>query len=230
MGAKGNPHMAPCKIYYCYRATNKDNGRVYIGFATDPQARWREHKRDAEKGRGYVFHDAIRKHGWDAFSFEILCCGKNKRDMLEYVEPALIEQYHSSVDQDGYNILRRPMLTPCGITTKVRKRLRKINKGSKNPFYGKKHSEATKRIMSELKKGKPSPRKGMILSEATKKKLSIAHTGHVCSEENKAKTSAALLGIKRSDEFKQKMRAVAANRSREHYVRKNQRVSKENSE
>jgi group I intron endonuclease len=212
-------------IYYCYKATNKENGKTYIGFAGDPQQRWREHKRDAEKGQGYVFHNAIRKYGWDAFEFEVICCGKNKREMLEFVEPALIEQYHSSVDQDGYNILRRPMMTPCGMTLKVRKRLRSVNKGSNNPFYGKKHSDATRRMLSELKKGKPSPRKGATHTEVSKKKMSKAHSGVVCSEDHKAKTSAALLGIKRSEEFKQKMRAVASNRSPEHYVRKHKRVS-----
>lgn len=99
----------PCKIYYCYKATNKDNGKVYIGFASDPQMRWREHKRDAEKGRGYIFHDAIRKHGWDAFEFEVICCGTDKKTMLEQVEPTLIEQYHSSIGQNGYNMHRKVM-------------------------------------------------------------------------------------------------------------------------
>lgn len=44
-----------CKIYYCYKATNQINGKVYIGFAADPEQRWREHKRDADKGKGYIF-------------------------------------------------------------------------------------------------------------------------------------------------------------------------------
>jgi group I intron endonuclease len=99
--------METCKIYYCYKATNTTNQKVYIGFAADPQKRWSQHKADALSGRGYVFHQAIRKHGWDAFKFEILCCGKNKRDMLEYVEPALIEQYQSRIGEHGYNMHKK---------------------------------------------------------------------------------------------------------------------------
>lgn len=97
------------KIYYCYKATNTENGKIYIGFATDPKKRWRQHKADAIKGRGYVFHDAIRKHGWDKFEFEVICCGRDKQEMLEYVEPALIEQFHSNINQNGYNMHRKVM-------------------------------------------------------------------------------------------------------------------------
>ena len=98
--------METCKVYYCYKATNRINGRGYIGFATNPQTRWRNHKRDAELGRGFVFHAAIRKYGWGAFEFEVLCCGKDKREMLGFVEPLLIEQHHTLVPQ-GYNVYRK---------------------------------------------------------------------------------------------------------------------------
>ena len=98
--------MTKKQVYYCYKATNQVNGKVYIGFASDPYARWREHKRDAQKGRGYVFHAAIRKHGWENFQFEVICCGHDRREMLEHVEPALIDQYQSQVSQYGYNVRR----------------------------------------------------------------------------------------------------------------------------
>ena len=99
--------METCKIYYCYKATNNVNDKVYIGFATDPEKRWSQHKRDAEKGKGFIFHQAIRKHGWDHFHFEVICCGKDKRAMLEYIEPALIDQYQSRITQHGYNMHRK---------------------------------------------------------------------------------------------------------------------------
>jgi group I intron endonuclease len=209
-----------CKIYYCYKATNKVNGKTYIGFATDPQKRWRQHKADAIKNKGFVFAAAIRKHGWENFEFEVICGGKEKRAMLEIVEPALIEQYHSSIDQNGYNIRRCPVIGFCGFTKKTIEKLRDASTGANNPFYGKRHTEETRQIMSALKKGKPSHRKGATHTEESKQKMRAAHLGIICSEEHKAKTSAALLGIKRSDEFKQKMRVVAANRPAEHYIRK----------
>ncbi len=53
--------------------------------------------------------------------------------------------------------------------------------GSKNPFYGKHHSEESKHRMSVAKKekysGKNHPMYGKHLSEETKKKISISHKG-----------------------------------------------------
>jgi len=95
------------KVYYCYKATNRVNNKAYIGFAADPKKRWRQHKAYAIQGKGYAFHEAIRKHGWDAFTFEVVCCGKDKRAMLEHVEPALIDQYESRITQHGYNMHRK---------------------------------------------------------------------------------------------------------------------------
>jgi group I intron endonuclease len=176
-----------CKIYYCYKATNKINGKIYIGFATNPKTRWRNHKRDAKKGLGYAFAAGIKKYGWDNFEFEVICCGKNKRSMLEYVEPALIEQYHSSVYQNGYNILRRPTLAPCGTSGKANK--------------GRKLSEETKKKMSIARKGwKPS--------FETKQKMSISQKGHFVTDSAKIKIRAARVGQHPSDETKIKMSEV----------------------
>lgn len=203
------------QIYYCcYKATNKVNGKLYIGFASNPAQRWREHKRCADKGLGFAFHAAIRKHGWENFEFEVVCCGKNKREMLEFVEPALIEQYQSSIDQNGYNILRRPVLSP------LTKKKHKSRRGKKNHFFGKQHTAEAKQLMSEAKKGKISPRKGKTHSEKAKLKMSVSHTGHVHTDEQKAKIGLAHCGRHMSEESKQKMRIVAANRPKEHYIRK----------
>jgi len=63
-------------------------------------------------------------------------------------------------------------------------------------IVGFKHSEETKKKLSELAKGRPSPRKGCVLSDETKKKLSLAAMGRSSwikgknhSEETKLKLS-----------------------------------------
>ena len=48
--------------------------------------------------------------------------------------------------------------------------------GEKHPMFGKKHSEETRKKMSNSHKGKPAPNKGKPMSEETKKKMSKAHT------------------------------------------------------
>jgi hypothetical protein len=52
-----------------------------------------------------------------------------------------------------------------------------LQAGDKNPMWGKKHSEETKRKCGLGRKGKPSPNKGKYLSDETKQKLSIARVG-----------------------------------------------------
>ena len=156
-----------CKIYYCYKATNDVNGKVYIGFATDPQKRWRQHKADAIKGRGYIFHKAIRKHGWEHFHFEVICCSKDKVAMLEFVEPLLIEQYHSSIGQNGYN-MHRKVMGASGRNVDVR--------GHK----GRPLSEDHKRKVSESLKGNQR-RRGCKDSDETRKRKSEVLKGNLRS-------------------------------------------------
>ena len=71
--------------------------------------------------------------------------------------------------------------------------------GELNPWYGKKHTEETKRKMSE-------DRKGMKHTEETKRKMSEARKGKTLSEETKRKMSEAKKGIKHTEEHKRNMR------------------------
>lgn len=167
--------METCKIYYCYKATNTANGKVYIGFATDPKTRWRNHRRDAETNRGFALASAIRKHGWDAFEFEILCCGKDRQEMLKHVEPLLIEQYQSRIDQNGYNVTRGGEHIPVG------------NRGGSKK--GRVVSEESRLRMRAAKQGNRNGagNKGRTHSEATKQKMTISHMGHIVTEETRRK-------------------------------------------
>ena len=73
--------------------------------------------------------------------------------------------------------------------------------GEKNPFYGKKHSEETKRKISEAKTGIPSPTKGLIFSQERKDEMSKLKKG------NKN-----MLGKKHSLESRKKMSEKAKGR------------------
>jgi len=93
--------------------------------------------------------------------------------------------------------------------------------GSDNHFYGKKHSEETRKKMSESRKkwsyseehinkfrGRVGPMLGKTHNEVTRIKLSNAAKGRIHSDESKTKTSQSLLKkhLTRSAETREKMR------------------------
>lgn len=91
----------------------------------------------------------------------------------------------------------------------TKKKLSESKKGSKNPMYGEKLSEEQRKKLSELRKGKPSPTKGKKYSEETRlnyKKGAILRSNDPTWRNNISK---ALTGIVRSEETRQKMSDAA---------------------
>ena len=136
------------KNYIVYKHTSPSN-KVYIGITSmKPNERW-------NNGEGYSrqahFYSAIQKYGWDNFKHEILCEGLSKEDAINK-EIELIAYYNSNNRKYGYN------QTTGGEHFK--------------------HSEETKRMLSELHKGKP-------LSEEHKRSISNSEKGKKLSDETK---------------------------------------------
>jgi hypothetical protein len=91
----------------------------------------------------------------------------------------------------------------------TKKKISESKKGSKNPMYGKKLSDEQRKKLSELRKGKPSPTKGKKYSESTRqnyKKGAILRSNDPNWRNNISK---ALTGIVRSEETRQKMSEAA---------------------
>lgn len=78
--------------------------------------------------------------------------------------------------------------------------------GKDNPFYGKIHSEESKRKMSVSSMGQVAWNKGIPHTEETKEKLRLANAGRVHTEEAKLKMSLAQLGKTHTEETKGKLR------------------------
>jgi len=171
------------KIYgIIYKATNKVNGKVYIGqTAQSLDKRILQHIKDALNNRdNSYFHKAIRKYGKESFIWEIIkeC---NSLEELNRTEIKMIEKYGSF--ENGYN------LTSGG-----------------EKIAGWKHSEKTKQKMREFRKGKSHSKETKIkigngnrdkkVSEETRKKLGGVRRGKKHSEEAKKKISKAIAGEK----------------------------------
>ena len=61
--------------------------------------------------------------------------------------------------------------------------------GENNSFYGKRHSEETRKILSEMNRGENNSNYGKHLSDEIKKKISVANTGRIISDETRKKLS-----------------------------------------
>jgi group I intron endonuclease len=92
--------MELCSIY---KATNKINGKVYIGFTHKTlNERVAGHTRSAlVKQKNTKFYAAIRKYGIKNFVFEIIYQSKDKKHCHNVMENYFIKEYDSI--QNGYN-------------------------------------------------------------------------------------------------------------------------------
>ncbi|WJJ54130.1 hypothetical protein [Escherichia phage AV101] len=87
-----------------YKIANLANRKAYIGITTrDPSHRWWEHCNSARNGSDYGIHQAIRKHGEESFSFQVIAQTKSIKDLKE-LEIILIKQHGTHMStQKGYN-------------------------------------------------------------------------------------------------------------------------------
>ena len=157
--------MAKGNNYIVYKHTFPNN-KIYIGITCQKvNNRWRNGK--GYKESQYKIVNAINKYGWKNVRHEILFENLSK-EIAEKKEIELIKLYKSNDSNFGYNIQNggKTTGTLCDeIKQKISNSKKGKFKGEQNSFYGKKHTEKTKKILSEY-------RKGLKLSEQTKTKIS----------------------------------------------------------
>lgn len=168
------------EIGHIYIATNKKNGKCYIGQTIRSiHQRLGEHQLESSKCRAFAC--AIKKHGWGAFHIEWYECPV---DELNKHEKWMI-QLMGTLAPDGYNLTeggtnRRP-------SEETRQKMSEALSGEKNPMWGEHHSEETKQKQSEAmsgeknhmfgKIGEKNPNFGSKRSKETKQKQSEAKQG-----------------------------------------------------
>lgn len=133
--------------YKVYVHTNLTNGKMYIGITCqNPRKRW-------DYGHGYEYNghfwNAIKKYGWHTgFSHEIFADHLTQEEACN-MERLLIKEFHTNDPEYGYNMDEGGGLPP-------------VMRGEENPFYGnhslagenhpmwgKKHTDETRKLMSE---------------------------------------------------------------------------------
>ena len=87
-----------------YKITNLINNKIYIGKSVDIFRRFAQHKSpyEHERNANFPLYQAFKKYGIKNFDFQILeeCDEKD----LDKKETEYIQQFHSLVHENGYNI------------------------------------------------------------------------------------------------------------------------------
>ena len=139
------------KYYGIYKITNKVNGKMYIG------QHQTENLDDGYLGSGDVIKRAVKKYGKESFTKEWLEFAENPED-LNYLERTYVnEEWLARPDVYNISLGGDQMSLTASIVEKIREKAkgrrhtdewkREMSKrlsGANNPFYGKRHTAATR--------------------------------------------------------------------------------------
>lgn len=173
-----------------YKITNTVNGKSYIGQTIYDAEKARISKHLSGSGSQLV-KQAIEKYGKDAFTYDILHDGIIP-EFLDALEIEAIAEFNT-IAPHGYNLTYGGEgCSPSKQTRKKMSKAKREQKGENNPFYGKTHSEETRRVISEKNKGRER-------SEEHRQKHAKALRGRKFTKEHRLNISKSLKGRKRSE-------------------------------
>jgi group I intron endonuclease len=201
-----------------YKITNKLNNKPYFGQTRQsPNRRWSQHKQAAKNGGKMILYNAIRLHGVENFTFEVIY----ECETLEELNAKEIEyiSINNSLTPNGYNAGKGG--DNYEKTPETCAKLSASNKGRiiseewrKNLSIASKGRKITEETRIKMQKAQ----KGRIITEETKQKLRQINLGKKQTSETIAKKSEArkgvpwsekkresMIGRKNSEETKQKM-------------------------
>ncbi len=155
-----------------YAIVNNVTRDMYVGSAVAVNRRWSAHRCNLRKGTHHCTHlqNSYRKHGPDAFDWEIVQFVEDKEKLIER------EQFWIDFFQPAYN--KRKIASSClGV-----KRSQQARENMRNAQLGKKQSPETIAKRSAALKGRPRPAE-------VRAKISASHTGIQPSIESRIKMS-----------------------------------------
>lgn len=162
-------------IGYIYIIRNKINDKKYIGQTTrELEIRFNEHKSNLSKSKHNPYlQNSWNKHGESNFEFRMITKieTENSQDLydkLNDLETEYIYHFHSMYNDYGFNLREGGNNSPLSEESRIK--ISVAVSGEKNGFYGKKHTEESKKKIKLV-------RALQILTRESYEKSSISQSG-----------------------------------------------------
>ena len=144
--------------YFVYLHKNLTNGKRYYGITSErtPEERW-------EKGYSHNKHlsAAFEKYGWNGFEHIIIAEGLTKIE-AETMEVQLIAEYKTNDPQYGYNLTSGGGAGVFRHSEESKRLMSEHTKGVLNPMYGKEHSPETREKIVKALQNHPNTSKRVL--------------------------------------------------------------------
>ncbi len=178
-----------------YMALCTKNNKKYIGQTTEGLKKRRQQHLSGRKRLNTYFHKALNKYPQELWKWEILSTCYTKED-LDFEEIFFIEKFITLNQNFGYNLKSGGSYGKH--SEKTKKKISEANKGKKRSEETKKKISKSQQNMSEETKNKMSKAK-QNMSEETKRKMSESCKGKFKGEKN------PMYGKHHSEEAKNKI-------------------------
>ena len=190
-------------IVYC--AQCRVNGKMYVGVTVQGLARRRAaHENAANRGSGFAFHNAIRKHGKDAFDWAVIGCYRTDREM-KLAEPVLIGLLNTIVP-NGYNLTGGGQHHRIHSDTRIKISVSKMGHKHSPETILKMRSAARARMASpEYRRRLADTSRAYWASDDARRQAAEATRAQMADPEMRRKLSKALRGKTHSMETRRKM-------------------------
>lgn len=145
-----------------YKITNP-SGKIYVGKTYDLRKRINSHKYSAKKDKNIILYSSIKKYGWENHKLEVI--ENLEDDLLNEREMYWIKELNTYRYENtmGMNMTKGGDGQRATWMHDIERRKKASEYFTKNPtFKGRKHTEETKKLLSEIAFKKQKERKTTI--------------------------------------------------------------------
>lgn len=130
------------------------SGKLYVGKTYNLKMRIASHKHASKQGKNLILHNSIRKYGWSNHVFEVI--EEVADELLNEREIFWVTELKTYCyeNENGMNMTKggEGQRSTWMHKTGLRKHFSDMYSGEGNPFFGKKHTEETRKFLSEYSK------------------------------------------------------------------------------